>query len=217
MAVVAGVLVVIVAAGVAVVSVVAGVLVAAGVGVVAGVLVVIRVLVVAGSHVVAGVLDVGPHGQVRSVVVVVGAVIRRRVMLVISVHAPPNLTQSSRVPHHGKGRASPATVTSEGTNRGYPATSSSLSRPSRRCREGQDIGPDGERKEGSHVATGTVKWFSPEKGFGFITPEDGSADVFVHFSAITGEGYRNLEENQRVEYDVTAGQKGPQAANVRAV
>jgi CspA family cold shock protein len=77
--------------------------------------------------------------------------------------------------------------------------------------------PDGGRKEGSHVATGTVKWFSPEKGFGFITPEDGSADVFVHFSAISGEGYRNLEENQKVEYDVTQGQKGPQAANVRPV
>ena len=67
------------------------------------------------------------------------------------------------------------------------------------------------------MATGTVKWFSPEKGFGFITPEDGSPDVFVHFSAISGEGYRNLDENQRVEYDVTAGQKGPQASNVRPV
>ena len=67
------------------------------------------------------------------------------------------------------------------------------------------------------MATGTVKWFSAEKGFGFITPDDGSADVFVHFSAITGEGYRNLEENQKVEYDVTQGQKGPQAANVRPV
>ena len=59
--------------------------------------------------------------------------------------------------------------------------------------------------------------FNSEKGFGFITPEDGSADVFVHFSAITGEGYRNLEEGQRVEFDVTQGQKGPQAANVRGV
>ena len=67
------------------------------------------------------------------------------------------------------------------------------------------------------MATGTVKWFSSEKGYGFITPEDGSADVFVHFSGITGEGYRNLEENQRVEYDVTQGPKGPQAANVRPV
>jgi CspA family cold shock protein len=67
------------------------------------------------------------------------------------------------------------------------------------------------------VATGTVKWFSAEKGFGFITPEDGSPDVFVHFSAIAGEGYRNLEENAKVEYDVTQGQKGPQAANVRPV
>ncbi|HEY6566537.1 MAG TPA: cold-shock protein [Actinomycetota bacterium] len=67
------------------------------------------------------------------------------------------------------------------------------------------------------MATGTVKWFNPEKGFGFITPEDGSADVFVHFSAIEGEGYRNLEEGQKVEFDVTQGQKGPQAANVRGV
>ena len=67
------------------------------------------------------------------------------------------------------------------------------------------------------MATGTVKWFSSEKGFGFITPEDGSADVFVHFSAISGEGYRNLEENMKVEYDVSQGQKGPQASNVRSV
>ena len=65
------------------------------------------------------------------------------------------------------------------------------------------------------MATGTVKWFSSEKGFGFITPEDGTEDVFVHFSAISGEGYRNLEENVKVEYDVTPCQKGPQAANVR--
>jgi CspA family cold shock protein len=67
------------------------------------------------------------------------------------------------------------------------------------------------------VAIGTVKWFSPEKGFGFITPDDGTADVFVHFSAIAGEGFRNLEENQKVEYDVTQGQTAPPAANVRAV
>ncbi len=67
------------------------------------------------------------------------------------------------------------------------------------------------------MATGTVKWFSAEKGFGFITPDDGTADVFVHFSAIAGDGYRNLEENGKVEYDVTQGQKGPQAANVRPV
>ena len=66
------------------------------------------------------------------------------------------------------------------------------------------------------MATGTVKWFNPDKGFGFITREDGP-DVFVHFSAIQGEGYRNLEENQQVEFDVTQGPKGPQAANVRPV
>jgi len=61
-----------------------------------------------------------------------------------------------------------------------------------------------------------VKWFSPEKGFGFITQENGP-DVFVHFSAISGEGYKNLDENQKVEFDVTQGPKGPQASNVRAI
>jgi CspA family cold shock protein len=64
------------------------------------------------------------------------------------------------------------------------------------------------------MATGTVKWFSPDKGFGFITPDDGSADVFVHFSAIAGEGFRNLDEGQKVTYELNQGPKGPQAANV---
>ncbi|MFC6237215.1 transcription antiterminator/RNA stability regulator CspE [Longivirga aurantiaca] len=64
------------------------------------------------------------------------------------------------------------------------------------------------------MVNGTVKWFNGEKGFGFIAPEDGSADVFVHFSAIASSGYRSLEENQKVTFDVTQGQKGPQAENV---
>jgi CspA family cold shock protein len=64
---------------------------------------------------------------------------------------------------------------------------------------------------------GTVKWFNSEKGFGFIAPEDGSPDVFAHFSAITGNGYRNLEENQRVEFTITQGNKGPQASDIRAL
>jgi CspA family cold shock protein len=63
------------------------------------------------------------------------------------------------------------------------------------------------------MAQGTVKWFNSEKGFGFIT-QDGGADVFVHFSAIGGDGYKELKENQRVEFDVTDGPKGPQAASV---
>jgi cold shock protein len=67
------------------------------------------------------------------------------------------------------------------------------------------------------MAQGTVKWFNAEKGFGFIEPDGGGADVFVHQSAIAVDGYRSLNENQRVEFDVTQGQKGPQAANVRPV
>jgi cold shock protein len=70
---------------------------------------------------------------------------------------------------------------------------------------------------GENMAQGTVKWFNGEKGFGFITPDGGAADVFVHFSSIQADGYRSLEENQRVEFDVTQGQKGPQAANVRPI
>ena len=64
------------------------------------------------------------------------------------------------------------------------------------------------------MAQGTVKWFNAEKGFGFIAQEDGGDDVFVHYSAIQSQGYRSLDENQRVEFEITQGPKGPQAENV---
>ena len=65
------------------------------------------------------------------------------------------------------------------------------------------------------MPTGTVKWFSDQKGFGFITPDDGSKDLFVHQSAILGDGYRSLTEGAKVSYDAEAGDKGPRAANVQ--
>ena len=68
----------------------------------------------------------------------------------------------------------------------------------------------------SNTVTGTVKWFNESKGFGFIAQEDGP-DVFAHFSAISGSGFKTLAEGQRVEFTVTAGQKGPQAENIVAV
>ncbi len=67
------------------------------------------------------------------------------------------------------------------------------------------------------MAQGTVKWFNAEKGFGFIAQADGGADVFVHFTAIQADGYRSLDENQTVEFDIVQGPKGPQADNVKII
>lgn len=67
------------------------------------------------------------------------------------------------------------------------------------------------------MATGKVKWFNAEKGYGFITPDGGGADVFAHYSAIQATGFRTLEEEQRVEFEIAQGPKGPQAADIRVI
>jgi len=93
-----------------------------------------------------------------------------------------------------------------------------LTRP-RRIRRlgtiGRTSGPKSRRKD--TMATGTVKWFNSEKGYGFIAPDDGSADLFAHYSAIAGNGFKELRETQKVEYDAEQGPKGMQAANIRAL
>ena len=79
-------------------------------------------------------------------------------------------------------------------------------------------GADARHSEGYEVMTvGTVKWFNADKGFGFIAQDGGGPDVFAHFSAITASGFRSLEENQRVEFEIQQGQKGPQASNIRVI
>jgi CspA family cold shock protein len=88
-----------------------------------------------------------------------------------------------------------------------------LAQSNRRARRPATAGRRLHNQE-DKMAQGTVKWFNGDKGYGFIAVE-GGPDVFVHFSAIAGTGYRSLEEGQKVEFDITQGQKGPQAENVR--
>jgi CspA family cold shock protein len=80
--------------------------------------------------------------------------------------------------------------------------------------DGTHVRPENVLQE-KYMAEGTVKWFNAEKGYGFIAPDDGTPDVFVHHSAIQADGFRSLDENQRVEYSASRGQKGPQADEVR--
>lgn len=89
-------------------------------------------------------------------------------------------------------------------------------RPTWRSTRTHARGPVARTRE-DIMATGTVKWFNAEKGFGFIAPSDGSGDVFAHYSEIASSGYRSLEENQSVAFDVAQGPKGPQATNIRAL
>lgn len=90
-------------------------------------------------------------------------------------------------------------------------------RPRRIRRRGTPGRHGGPKNRKDTMATGTVKWFNSEKGYGFIAPDDGSADLFAHFSAIAGDGFKDLQEDQKVEFDAERGPKGMQAANIRAI
>jgi CspA family cold shock protein len=84
--------------------------------------------------------------------------------------------------------------------------------------DSQPQDPAGHTQEGAiHVPTGTVKWFNDEKGYGFITPDEGDRDLFVHYTGIDGQGFKSLAENSKVEYEEEDGDKGPKAVNVRAI
>jgi CspA family cold shock protein len=85
----------------------------------------------------------------------------------------------------------------------------------RKVERSRGVAVTASMKEIQQMAQGTVKWFNADKGFGFITVDGGGADVFVHFSAIQSSGFRSLEENQRVEFEIAQGPKGPQAEQVR--
>ena len=90
-------------------------------------------------------------------------------------------------------------------------------RPTTLTRPGRPQWPARSMREEKAMATGVVKFFNSEKGYGFIAPDDGGKDVFVHFSAIPGNGYRTLDQGQKVEFDVAAGRKGDEAQNVRSI
>jgi cold shock CspA family protein len=138
-----------------------------------------------------------------------------------AVAASVPVAASVSIPASALAASAAAAPGAAGALLGAPCSVASLSegvphrarRRFRRGAQGRANGPINRKKK--HMATGTVKWFNSEKGFGFIAPDDGTDDLFAHFSAIAGSGFKELRENQKVEFDAERGPKGMQAANIR--
>src|SRR3954454_10330573 len=120
---------------------------------------------------------------------------------------------AGRAGRHAAERLCPRAVTVRGSGRGIPRRRSASARS--HCSAISAFAAALSTQEDQEMATGTVKWFSDDKGFGFITPDDESKDLFVHHSGIAGDGYRSLPEGAKVTYDAEAGDKGPKATNVQ--